>query len=505
MDDLGFGQLACIDPMPQVEPALWAHISHRCKMHEGVSPSILPQVLESAGSKFDFALIDGDHNFDAVCSDIANVLPYLTDEAYVLVPDAHNDGVKTAIDQAVSQSAELTDCGLMSVEQTINKENDHWTIWAGLRLLRFRRSATSEVDDVPQSNAVAVDEPPQARTPVILAGTKCLSGVTTWAERLREEFVGHPRYDVRLLHIGPEHAPGYDLYAANVEEARALVRGLGPAILVPNYVWELYLEGGETGISCLGICHSNSLQEYYLPLTWYESKVAEFIAVSPECTQELAARIPFRAKDITTLPYGVRVRRELNREYRTEPLRIIYAGRLTQPQKRVGNFVRLVEYLLREQVQFVFDIVGDGEELAPLQHAMQRWFPAARVRFHGRLPHEVVDGMWSAANVFVQASDFEGTSVSMLEVMAHGVVPVVTAASSGVAGVIEHARNGFVVPVGDMAAMAQVIATLAKDQQLLAASGRAAHASAQTYSMQVYCDRFVQVLDRIVRIIAAST
>jgi glycosyltransferase involved in cell wall biosynthesis len=195
----------------------------------------------------------------------------------------------------------------------------------------------------------------------------------------------------------------------------------------------------------------------------------------------------------------VRVPRELNREYRTEPLRIISAGRLTQPQKRVGDFVRLVEYLLREQVQFVFDIVGDGEELAPLQHAMQRWFPTARVRFHGRLPHEVVDGMWSAADVFVQTSDFEGTSVSMLEAMAHGVVPVVTAASSGVAGVIEHARNGYVVTVGDMGAMAHVIATLAKDQQLLAAAGRAAHASAQAYSMEVYCDQFVQVLDRIVR------
>ena len=147
----------------------------------------------------------------------------------------------------------------------------------------------------------------------------------------------------------------------------------------------------------------------------------------------------------------------------------------------------------------MFDIVGDGEELAPMQHAMQQWFPAAQVRFHGRLPHEVVAGMWSAADVFVQASDFEGTSVSMLEAMASGVVPVVTAASSGVAGVIEQEKNGFVVPVGDMAAMADVIAKLAKDQSLLAATGRAAHASAQAYSMEVYCDRLVKVLDRIVQ------
>jgi len=51
---------------------------------------------------------------------------------------------------------------------------------------------------------------------------------------------------------------------------------------------------------------------YFLPLTWYESRIAQFIAVSPECNQQLAERIPFRAKDITTLPYGVRVPRRSN-------------------------------------------------------------------------------------------------------------------------------------------------------------------------------------------------
>ena len=330
MDDLGFGQLSCVDPMPQVDPVLWAEISNRCTMFEGTSPGILPKALEAAGAKFDFALIDGDHNFEAVCADIANVLPYLTDDAYVLFHDAHNEGVKRAIDEAVSSSKELIDCGLMSVERTILQENGHCSTWAGLRLLRFRRSALSAAAIVPQGKAIVEHGPPLRRTPVILAGMKCLSGVTTWAERLREELAGHPRYDVRLLHIGRERAPGYDLYAANVDEARELVRGLGPAILVPNYVWELYLEGSEPGISCLGICHSNSLEEYYLPLTWYESKVAEFIAVSPECAEQLAERIPFRAKDIATLPYGVRVPQELNRIYKTDPVRIIYAGRLIQ-------------------------------------------------------------------------------------------------------------------------------------------------------------------------------
>jgi hypothetical protein len=130
---------------------------------------------------------------------------------------------------------------------------------------------------------------------------------------------------------------------------------------------------------------------------------------------------------------------------------------------------------------------------------MRQWFPAANVRFHGRLPHQQVDAMWPGYDVFVQTSEFEGTSVSMLEAMAHGVVPVVTAASSGVAGVVHHGSNGFVVPVGDMAAMAQSIARLAANHTLLASNGHGAYHSAKAFAMERYCERFIEVLDRVLK------
>ena len=531
MDDMGFGKLMCVDPAPAVAPELWSQINHRCSMIVGPSPDALPRAAEESGASFDFALIDGNHNYDGVRADIAGVLPYLSDQAYVLFHDAHYGDVKRAIDEAVSTSEDLTDCGLISVEPTVLKENGNWLTWAGLRLLRFRRSVTPAFHAAPVDTAAAtnfelpnvpsVETPPVrtinadsspaaesrfasvqqhgARIPVVLAGVKCLSGVTTWAERLRAELAEHPRYDVKLLHIGPERPPEYDLFAANVDEAREIVRKLAPAILVPNYVWELYLTDSDADISCLGICHSHSLEEYYLPLSWYESRIAHFIAVSPECAKQLADRLPFRAQDITMLPYGVRVPRELTRDYKNGPLRMIYAGRLTQSQKRVGDFVRLVEHLRQAGVSFAFDIVGDGDELQPLQHAMRQWFPEAQVRFFGRLPHQDVDRMWPDYDVFVQTSDFEGVSVSMLDAMAQGVVPVVTAASSGVAGIIEHERNGFVVPVGNMPAMARAIGRLAADRSLLEAAGQSAHRTSQTYSMDEHCQTFTRVLDQVIQ------
>jgi glycosyltransferase involved in cell wall biosynthesis len=87
--------------------------------------------------------------------------------------------------------------------------------------------------------------------------------------------------------------------------------------------------------------------------------------------------------------------------------------------------------------------------------------------------------------------------VSMLEARAHGVVPMVTAASSGIVGVIQHGKNGFTVPVGDMKAMAQQVKHLALDRSHLASASRASHESSQAYSMERHSELFVQLLDQV--------
>ncbi len=139
MDDTGFGQLACVDPMPKIEPALWSKMSNRCRLFEGPSPDVLTEVAKHISTPFDFALIDANHTYDAVRRDIVGVLPYLADQAYILFHDANYPDVKRAIDESVKEFVELTDCGLVSVEPTVLYENGQSTAYAGLRLLKFQR------------------------------------------------------------------------------------------------------------------------------------------------------------------------------------------------------------------------------------------------------------------------------------------------------------------------------------------------------------------------------
>jgi hypothetical protein len=104
--------------------------------------------------------------------------------------------------------------------------------------------------------------------------------------------------------------------------------------------------------------------------------------------------------------------------------------------------------------------------------------------------------IWSAHDVFVQLSDYEGTSVSMLEAMAYGNVPVVTR-TSGVKNVVESGENGFVVDIADVGAAADAVSHLAGNRDRLTAMGQRARAGVRRFEMREHAARFVSVLDRV--------
>lgn len=140
LDHLGRGRLVCVDPRPMIAPEHWRLIEHRAVLLSGHSPAILGRAIEAAEGAFDVALIDGDHELPGVRADIESVLPLLAGEAYLLFHDAHYWQVADAIDAALVEHPQLTDCGFLSAEQTpeAREEQGRPVIWGGLRVLRYR-------------------------------------------------------------------------------------------------------------------------------------------------------------------------------------------------------------------------------------------------------------------------------------------------------------------------------------------------------------------------------
>ena len=76
--------------------------------------------------------------------DIEGVLPLLASDAYMIFHDAYYYGVADAIDRMLKKySDRLTDCGMLSTEQTREGRTvkGRPVIWGGLRMLRYHTSA----------------------------------------------------------------------------------------------------------------------------------------------------------------------------------------------------------------------------------------------------------------------------------------------------------------------------------------------------------------------------
>jgi len=340
------------------------------------------------------------------------------------------------------------------------------------------------------------------KTPVIIAVGDFASGVTSWALRLRDAFANHPRYVIYLLNCTDtrNRIGAFDLQATSTATARDVLARFPEAVVLPNFTWDLFpicaaLNASGQRLRCIGFCRADSEEEYYAPLRWYAPMVSQFAAVSPACTAALAHHLGRPTDAIHTLPTGVTVPDSLEREYQCAPIRLAYGGRVVQAQKRVMDFVPLVKALYRREIDFQFDIAGAGQQLDTLKAAIARVDPEGRVRFVPRKKPEAMPDFWAAHDVFVQCSEFEGTSNSMLESMAQGVVPVITETQSGVAGIVATGQEGFLVSVGDMSAAADAIAKLSQDHEKLLAMGAAAHEATRPYSMARYVERFEALLD----------
>ncbi|MPZ64395.1 MAG: glycosyltransferase [Pseudonocardiaceae bacterium] len=113
-------------------------------------------------------------------------------------------------------------------------------------------------------------------------------------------------------------------------------------------------------------------------------------------------------------------------------------------------------------------VVGDGVRAAELASLAHRLGIADRVRFTGA--RRDVPRLLPGFDVSCLSSVHEGVPITVIESMAAG-VPVVATDCGALRDMVTDGEEGFIVPVGDAAALADRIATLAADRQLRARLG----------------------------------
>jgi glycosyltransferase involved in cell wall biosynthesis len=100
-------------------------------------------------------------------------------------------------------------------------------------------------------------------------------------------------------------------------------------------------------------------------------------------------------------------------------------------------------------------------------------------------------------DVGVVSSDFEGSPLAILEMMAAG-VPVVSTAVGGVPDLIEDGVHGLLVPPRDPASLAAALERLSADVQARARMGAAAKArQKQEFSIDVMTERVASLYEEL--------
>lgn len=209
------------------------------------------------------------------------------------------------------------------------------------------------------------------------------------------------------------------------------------------------------------------------------------VVVNSEGVRDFYVRHGTPAEQVSVIPNGVAMpeppattRRQLLSELELpEDSRLIgLVGRLW-PQKRVKDAIWAVDLLkvIRDNVHLL--VIGDGPQRDRLRRFRDQCHIRDKVHFLGErgdvprlLPH--FDALWST-------SGYEGQSNVILEAMAAG-VPVVATDIPGTRELVLPNITGYLVPVGDRAAVAKNTERLLNDSALAGRFSAAARERAQS-------------------------
>jgi glycosyltransferase involved in cell wall biosynthesis len=229
--------------------------------------------------------------------------------------------------------------------------------------------------------------------------------------------------------------------------------------------------------------------------------VAEYVGVSRVIAARMASELARPATAVASLPcplpFPPAAAREVNGD---GPLRLLYAGRLEEPQKRVSRLPVLFEELASAGVAFTATLAGDGPARSIVEAECQRVsrrHPGVAIRLSGAIPRESMEELYLAHDVLLLVSAYEGTPLVLGEAMALGLCPAVMDIDSGLPDLLVDGENARVVKQGDVTALAHAVGELARDRSTLARlSGAAAATAARELSLDAHLAKLTAVLDR---------
>lgn len=258
----------------------------------------------------------------------------------------------------------------------------------------------------------------------------------------------------------------------------------------------------------IGVFHGFDMSKYVVrngPEVYRDSEIDAFMAISKHWARSLREMGIAREKVVTNrlgvdLSFLEKLAAERKRGEIKHTYRLVSAGRLVE-KKGFEILLRAIADLdgdARKQIRL--DIIGEGVEGSRLSDLARQLGLDAAVSFLGPMSHPELLARIASADLFVLASrtasdgDMEGIPVVLMEAMGLR-VPVISTLHSGIAELVQDRVTGFLVPEGDVRALAGAITAFVRYPD---ASWRLCDAAYDRIARHFTLDRYGERLRRLI-------
>jgi glycosyltransferase involved in cell wall biosynthesis len=175
---------------------------------------------------------------------------------------------------------------------------------------------------------------------------------------------------------------------------------------------------------------------------------------------------------------------------------ILHVGRVDR-EKNVDDVVRAAAIAMASTDAQLL-VVGDGNRLADVEELARELGIARQSRFIGFVdPNGGLPAIYRAGAVFAIASELESEGIVVLEAAACG-TPIVAVRATSMPELVEEPGCGYLVPPGDVHAMADRIVQVLRDPEAQRSLGLAGVAMARSRSLDLTLERHEQLYQSLV-------
>lgn len=284
---------------------------------------------------------------------------------------------------------------------------------------------------------------------------------------------GVPTYNVGIGRRYSE-TEGKWKYPISMLRARRLIKKIKPDIVHAHYATSC----GLTAMMCgfhptIVTVHGSDLttgikSPIWRPLLRRILTFADCVNTVSKDLEEMAISLGIEPDKIKTLTLGIDMdtftSTDRSEIFPSNPIRLLCTRRL-EPVFDHPTIIAALARLKEKKFEFRMTFVGDGSLRDALKQQAEDVGLNGCVKFTGKVPNNNLPDIIRRHDVYLSASLWDGTSLSLLEAMATGLFPVVSDIKANSA-LLRHNVDGLLFKIGDADDLAKCIMKFVEHPQL---------------------------------------